>query len=515
MPLTREAREAIEPKKGRGPRLLGFGVSGALPMVSSKGPRVLAEAILYRVFRHHGMIPNEQAWEVATALLEDVLPEFSQPITPMTTEEWIMSMPTGRRSALINALEDYQLNGLTERHRIFKSFVKTELLPWFSQKYCCHLEFSEYVARLIQAPNDVTHIIAGRFIKPVTYRLKKFWGPDNWIFYGSVNPETLDRWLNRNFMTGRRVFWCDYSAFDCTHNKYSWALLEQMYRVLCPEADADFWEVMDIWRSPHGKIKFPGEGLSVEYHAPVMNASGRDDTALANALLNGLVMSISIAAAHHGIPVHAVRREHLATVSGIYNLSVVGDDSLCFGPANIDQMFCDRVAHNVSVFGFSAKIGWSPNPADATYLGMMPYRLPGEWKWGPTLGRRLYKAFWQATPTTHPIAWLRGVCTMYSKCFAFVPILSDMAARTLELIGSGPTNNSLADPHRIWQNRTERTGSYTEETIRCLCDRYERLGAPFTPMEVRHLIDTIRSVPTVPVILDHEVLSVLVAVDDL
>lgn len=461
------------------------------------------------------MTPDKNAWEVATALLEDLLPEFQQEVEPMSILEWIDTMPASRRIPLMQALHDYEKNGLSKNHSIFKSFVKTEMLPWFSQRYCMPMEFVEYVARLIQAPHDVTHLIAGRFLKPVTYRLKKWWHVDNWIFYGSVSPEILDKWLNRNFRPGRRVFWCDYSAFDCTHNKYSWQLLEGMYKRMFPSADKDFWTVMDYWRAPHGKIRFPREGDVLEYKAPIMNASGRDDTALANALLNGLVMSISIAAAHFSVPVSAVNSDHIRRVSHIYNISVVGDDSLVFGPESIDQAFTDRVCAAIATFGFLAKAGWSEDPLQSTYLGMMPYRLPGEWKWGPTLGRRLYKAFWQATPTSHPVAWLRGVCEMYAKCFSFVPILSDMARRTLDLIGPGPATRPGIDAHRVWHNRTVGTGSYTDETIYYLCKRYSDAGTPFGAEQVKDLIAKIRSVRTVPVIIRHDVLTVLTGVDDL
>lgn len=130
-----------------------------------------------------------------------------------------------------------------------------------------------------------------------------------------------------------------------------------------------------------------------------------------------------------------------------------------------------RITENLKTFGLVVKYGESYRIQDVTYLGQMPYLVGKAWYWGPTLGRRLYKCFWQINRQGHPISWVRGVA---SQCalFRHVPLLSDMAERVLALTPGKPTTKLEYDENRPWAFREKDMPPYGPETIEMLASRY-------------------------------------------
>lgn len=452
-----------------------------------------------------------RSYETATKLLLNpvLLGDFPD-VAPMTTWEWLQSMRCGRRRrALVRAWHQLQERG--ERHHDFgviTPFVKTENLPWFGVKDgLVDIESFEYVPRLIQAPHDETHIVAGPYLKPLTLALKRRWHCDNWIFYASTTPETLDAWLNANSHCAS-YFWSDYTAFDSTYSKHSWWLLEGFYRVVYPDAPREFWEVLDVWRSPRGKAKMRKEGVELWYRSEEMNASGRDDTALANALLNGLVLALSFAAALAGKAVSDLDHADVVRVSGMVRIAVVGDDSLVCCDFAV-RPFVPAIEQNIQSFGLVVKAECSVDLWDVTFLGSMPYLVAGKFYWGPTLGRRLYKAFWQADPMGHLPAWTKGVALQLSM-FRHVPFLVELADRVLSLL-QRHAGVAVYDENKPYQTRVVPTPHWDNSTVEWLCHRYHRL----TPGMLVQDLQVVAAIQRLPCVIHSDVFNACVVQDDL
>lgn len=506
---------ASPPLRRVGPRLGGVGLDGAIPFVTSAGVRPLTEAILYRVFKEVPRDIDDDSFAAAGRLINHafLLEEFLTPGTPMETMEWLMSMTSSRRrKALIKAYHD--LNARGSFHRKFgtiAAFVKTELLPYFAQTDDGpNVDLKTYVARLIQAPHDETHIVAGPWLKPLVARLKQLWHHDNWLFYASVSPDKLDKWVQR-LSSSVSWYWSDYSAFDATYSKQAWALIEGMYHRIYPDAPEEFWQVLDIWRTPTGDIRLRKEDVKVQYQAAVCNASGRDDTALANALLNGIVLSLSFAAAIAGKRVADVTEDDLVRAAGLVDIAVVGDDSLVGCKFDVSTIAAD-IQRNIESFGLSVKAEFSHELADVTFLGMMPYPVAGSLRWGPTIGRRLYKAFWQADPIGNLPAWTKGVAEQL-LLYANVPILYDLAKRVVELLPKTPSTKVAKDENRVWQNITHQNPLWDSMTVEWLCFRYRSRGV--TPQMVYRDVQRIQGINRLPAMAWLEVPLIACCLEDL
>jgi hypothetical protein len=395
-----------------------------------------------------------------------------------------------------------------------KPFVKTEHMPFFRQdpeNLDYGVDGVTYLARLIQAPHDDTHLVAGRYLKPLVKRLKTLWSHDSDVFYASVAPPALDCWLNRN-AGALSWFWADYSAFDATYSERTWAMVEGFYHLIYPHADEEFFEVLKIWRSVRGKQRLhhrEEEGAKIAYSAPFVNASGRDDTALANALVNGIVLSIAFACALSGKEPWDLFPADLRDER--FQIAVVGDDSLVACQFDVDRYRAD-IIRVVEGFGLVVKAGTSKELADVTFLGQMPYLAGGKFYWGPTLGRRLYKAFWQADPVGNLPAWTLGVAQQLNL-MRHVPILSDIAQRVIELLHGCKSTSVPVDQNRPWTTRTEATPDYDDTTLWWLSHRYREQG--LTPSAIVADVEEIRRVDRLPAVVRLRTTDVALAVDDL
>lgn len=514
-----------------GPRLGGVGIDGATPFVTAGGVRPLVEAIAYRVFKDLSVpdkagnvrqVPDRAAYARAKALMPGLLPRlWWDRVYPTTIIDWINNMQCRRRrAALMRTLLQWKRDGyiLPQDWRFIKAFVKGENLPsvgtsdewWYSGEILPN--GARYVARLIQAPHDVTHLIAGPYLRKLTSRLKEEWHSSNWLFYGSVPPEQLDHWLNthRNAVSW---FWSDYTAFDATYSPESWDLIETLYRRVFEGFEmGHFWDVIEAWRSPKGKMHLRKDNVTVEYEGDVCNCSGRDDTALANALLNGVVLAISFTAALYGCDVTAVQDWMLQGASSQVAITIVGDDSLaaCYFDVRDYQA---QIEQNIRRFGLIVKAESSQDLCDVTYLGMMPYPVKsGMLQWGPTIGRRLYKAYWQREPEGSLPAWTRGVAQQMAL-YKNVPILFELAEQVDDLLLTHKVTKQTTDRNRVWATRSGSTEPYDGRTIDWLCRRYRDVG--LTPRMIQRDINIIRSITMLPAVVRLESVERIISKDDL
>lgn len=498
------------PHERDGPCLLGIGFDGAIPFVSSTGVRVLSEAILYRVFKRYPAIICEDSFRNAKSLMhKNILLGGLGDVYPMDRWEWIKSMKGRRRRILVRADKELRERGeLSPMVDLISPFGKTENLPFFSVKNgCVYGGVVEYVPRLIQAPHDETHLIAGPYLKELTHAVKSVLHCDNWLFYASVAPEKLDSWL-RNSADAVSYFWSDYSAFDATWSRHSWDMIETLYRKVLKDTTPEFWRVLDVWRTPHGKARCRKDECTIEYQSDEANASGRDDTAVANALFNAIALAFSTTAALFNVAVGDVTEQQLLAASKLVRIAVVGDDSLV--AFQIDcRPIAAQIEKNLESFGLNVKANTSLNLWDVTFLGCMPYPAGGDLFWGPTIGRRMYKAFWKADRTGHLTSWARGVAQQLSMN-QHVPFLCEVGERVFQLTSGHPVSD-LSDQDKPWTGRTLPTKRWDASTVEWMSRRYPGFSPSMLGTDLRAL----QSVDRLPCVMHSEVFSVCVTVDEL
>ena len=200
-------------------RLVGPTISGAYPLVSATTNYNAMKAFCCRVLRRPPP-PRGGLWRWAAQFRSLLLPGFPGNMpAEMSVPDWLASMPPERRVPLTQAYELYLRTGWTKKYEDFHSFVKTEFLPRNSKEPWGLAPLRDVVDRLINAPHDVTHVIAGPKIKPYTAWLKQQWHHENYIFYGSAIPSCVPLLRPaRRFGTRRRP-----RKEPCrTHSKWRW-----------------------------------------------------------------------------------------------------------------------------------------------------------------------------------------------------------------------------------------------------------------------------------------------------
>lgn len=507
---------AVEEKERTRCLLVGGAIAGAAPFVTCSNLYNALKAVLCRVFRAPKHIANPRYWAVVRRFDHIFLAGmFSVVIEKMSRADWIAEAEARRKPALLRASRELDELYWHEKFEWFGSFLKSEKLPGFEQFVIAMvlLVLIAVVDRLIQGPHDATHLIAGPMLRPTTTRLKEVWSYQGPIFYAAVAISKLDSWFNERYHDGMWGVMCDYTMFDNSHSDLSWDWVESIYRRLgFFEEDSRFGKVMQAWRAPKGRLT--GMGWMLEYRAYVMNASGRDDTSLANALLNGAGMLLALAAvfAHKSVPqleeadVHAVLQKA--------HISICGDDSLVlleYLPCPGD-VFCTNLEAELAGFGFTAgadKMKISQNPFDFVYLGNRPYPVDGRWYFAKTIGRAMWKFGWRMDPDGGDnAAWMAGNCRQVVQTQQVVPLLYDVAQAYLAQ-HQGPVSIMRPDVNKPWQERSS-TPPYDAKVIRYLAEGYG-----VTVQEFEACVQYVRAQRVFPCVLDHPVLTTICCLDEM
>lgn len=500
-----------------GPALFGIGIDGAIPFASSGGVRPLVEAICYRVFKDIPRTAEEAVFLKIHRLIDSSYllgGLLWRSISPMSEMDWARSIKNSRRrKMLIKAVHALKERGqLHPKAGEFSCFPKSENLPYFAQTAegpdC---ESMKYVARLINGPFDEDHVITGPSFKPLLAELKKVWHVHNWIFYASVAPSKLNIMLEE--IADCPSFLCsDFTAFDSTFTDYTWDLLETIYRRVLVDVHPEFWEILKRWRQPKGSAFMRKEHCKVKFQAQTCNASGRDDTALANALFNGLATACSLAAALSGKSLELLGGSDLMDASRCLKISIVGDDSLVAATFDLEPY---RTAYemNIKRFGLIVKAQIYHSIHDVTFLGQAPYtNRARQWAWGPTIGRRLYKAGWKLERGGNYPAWLHGVAQQ-TALYANVPLVSDWAQRTLALMIGQKRTDVEYDENRPWAMPDIAMFPYDEVTLEWVAFRYREQGVS-VPMLMRD-IAALQTVERLPAVLHLESMERILLQDEL
>jgi hypothetical protein len=487
----------------------------------------VAAALLLRVFRELGIVVDPKVWSFAKSLIPQLLPSFANPTRLiMPTDQWILSMESRRRKPLEAAAALLLLTGWCFKYSKIKAFLKTENGPAFSKDGNGLLPISWTVPRLIQAPHDVAHVIAGPRIKPCISMLKKDWHWQAPIFYASTKPVYLQKWLDRALAhnSDYTVFWSDFSMYDSSFRSVHWDFVESLYGELRNEPL--FRVVLEAWRRPAGTCG------DFKYRGGVCNASGRDDTAFANGVLNGFASLLSACAAWFGVSVLSLTRTMVLRFSSLCILAVCGDDMLGFLPPltlNKRLAFVEALKKNFAAFGFRAKAFASDRAVDAVFLAHRPVRVAGRWSWAKTIGRAVYKLGWQSEIKGDPLAWFTGVCDMHCLCSKHVPILFDICDAFSKARGACKRTPVLIDDNRPWEWMTAGLdlSHYDDDTVFDVCAAYSVAKNPalgclsptdtkLLPSDLLDCVSYVRKMCSkgVPCVLDHWVLRHMVWVDE-
>ena len=501
--------------------LTGIGVSGAIPFMSAKTPYNAAKTLLCRLYakqpqREWGVGPRPGAWAIAAKFRHLLLPHLDS--HELSFQDWLSSMPAHRKPALQRAHDEYERAGLRPHHKAFQSFVKSEILPGFRKAAGVLMPATELVDRAIHGPHDVGHTLLGPVMKPKITALKKQWTSSSPVFYASVGPEPLHEFLQDLVAGQRQYFMADFTAFDMSYSDDCWDFVEYYY----PHLTADQRSVLQAWRRPRGTFG------PLKYRARTVNASGRDDTALANGLLNGFASYLSAVAAWYEVALDELTEHHIRSAFTFIRLAVCGDDSLGWLPAcDEERMSRFRTAYNfhITEFGFQAKLLTTPHPEQCVFLAKRPIHTSRGWFWAPTIGRAIYKLGWTTVQGGRDLMAIQtGVAAMHAQCSRHVPILSDIAKRVRRLREGCRRTPVLPDPNRPWEWCLKGLFDYDSEALASTARAYSFPSTAGYPVEfpqiitvedLRSAITAIEGVERLPCIISHPVLSALVLLDDL
>jgi len=172
----------------------------------------------------------------------------------------------------------------------------------------------------------------------------------------------------------------------------------------------------------------------IRYRGAISNASGRDDTAVINAVPNMLVQlaAWTLVAAGNGTPVTYKEFDlmgdgALAALMGKMRIAVLGDDSLCTVPEQWGP-WTSAVESVVQRSGFECKISVEADVRKVVFLGQRPYPTTRGLRWAPTIGRRVYKQQVCLRPSPDVRNWLRSTSVALLDAYPFWPIGRAIAA---------------------------------------------------------------------------------------
>jgi hypothetical protein len=254
------------------------------------------------------------------------------------------------------------------------------------------------------------------------------------------------------------------------------------------------------------------EDIKIEYQAEVCNASGRDDTALANAILNGVVMSMSFAAALAGKHVGDLTSQDMFHASQCSSIAIVGDDSLVACSYDVG-VYKDEIIRNIRGFGLSVKAVITHSVLDITFLGMMPYLANCRYTWGPTIGRRSFKAYWKVDPAPCDLAaWTRGVAQQL-QLYCNVPVMYDLACKVDELLHGQKVTKAVTEEYSVWTQVDSPRDHWDSQTLDWVAARYSSAG--LTVAQITEDLQTISQISRLPAVVHLWTLNAAVVTDEL
>lgn len=491
--------EGIRHSKPRSFCMAGFCVSGQFVFVSAKGPYNSFKALVGRALRPTTYTPAPGVFESLNNWVPTFLNDWIQGHDPHP-EEWLRHLPGPRARVMQREFLLLLLRGFRNKDGNVDSFVKMELLDG---------NVTELIDRMIQAPKAAGLRAVGPSMWSLTKALKRSWNADSVIFYASVSPIELSRWFNRVYIPGMVGGMTDVKQFDGSYSRPAWDFIYSLYERTGMFNLPFVRDFLDAWKKPRGKMS--GRGYCFKYQADYMNASGRPDTALANALLNGLMTLVSLTVIYHDIDIVEITCAHVEEASRYFYIAVVGDDSLFLTvplPCYTSLGFSAAHARVFSKFGFGIEMELTYRPFCMVFLGMRPYEVAGTYYFARTIGRCLYKYSYCLQPEKYDLmAWFHGKAYADSPGFQCVPILKELITCSLNFLDGKKRTAVVADPNKPWQAGNV-TPAYDSSTLRQVASGYD--------ISVNQLVSCIEFIQkdfTLPCILEHPVLDRICSFD--
>jgi len=375
-------------------------------------------------------------------------------------EQWLHHFPPNRRAAFAAALRRMHTRPRSfQALSSFTAMVKTEFSAAggyhvAGDRRCgewCHCGPDHPTPtnpRVILSPADEAHLVLGPWLRVLTGLLHKIFHLDNWCFYaGGATPTELDTWLQRTLAErpDHCAFEVDFSSFDSTLGRCALGLVDRWCQRLGVPRAGVVGRLLQEWWTPRGWSR---QGW--RFKGPVMNASGVDHTALRNGLCNMTAIGYVLASIAGGTDSAPLTRAEMARLSPAevaelllqFRVAVLGDDSVGACPAAWAGRLQRFIPSQFALFGFEAKLKVHPDVRYAVFLGCRPYPTSLGWRWGPTLGRRIYKHHWALKPQSSPFSWLRGVAHSELLAYPFVPLLREVNLHVMQ-----HTEGQRWDPH--------------------------------------------------------------------
>jgi len=481
--------------------LVGIGFVGCPPSTFAKTGANLAIAVNNRLAaRNRGGMggtgePCPKFWKLwgvkLLARRRDVVRLFfptlfdQEPVQPLPFAVWAAAFPKARRQEFARALVQMKLHGFDGRHCHYQNFVKQEL---------AYAVNSEGVVpknpRSIANSGPQAHVVTGVWCRPLTHAFKAACGPKSPLFYASADPDTQNLFLDQVFRPVRvaigevaqasvhnasmtnckqisagltatvsetvapvadaldlqewHVLESDFTSMDSSYSKGAFSFLAELYSVLgMPIGKHDRRSLLkQVWHKL-GNVTVSGSigfGQFYRRHIGPVNASGRDDTAINNFVVNAWMFMVGVIQFAGYTHPKDVDVAVVAAIVAKFHSAFVGDDMITFCHKSLDHVSLSTHLESASnQGGFEMKMLVKSDPCRAVFLGLQPYQvvelIDGEpWLrmvWGKQVGRCIGKIGWQRVPSVDRFAWLKGIAWATLISDGHVPVLRAWALSVL------------------------------------------------------------------------------------
>jgi hypothetical protein len=150
---------------------------------------------------------------------------------------------------------------------------------------------------------------------------------------------------------------------------------------------------------------------------------------------------------------------------------------------------------------------------DLTFLGMMPYLANNRYTWGPTIGRRSYKAYWCVDPQACDLAaWTRGVAQQI-MLYSNVPVMYDMACKIDSLLHGHKITKARVDEHSVWTQVDGPRDKWDAQTLDWVAARYASVG--LTVAQIEEDLCTIATIRRLPAVVHLWTFAAAIAIDEM
>lgn len=285
------------------------------------------------------------------------------------------------------------------------------------------------------------HTIYGPWFRPAVQKIHHHWDGDQnpWFYASAVTPQKMTSWLRNKISSDGLVLnredakasLMDYGAFDNSFSKHTFRCYYRLLHRLGLRMNKKELRMLRFLETPFGYNSY-GDAFRTD----TINASGRDDTALLNIIFNMVAQYSALCQVL--FPLGYDYDKLNSTIA----LGACGDDSLLICPEEMpEKPFLEEIKR----LGFDPKQStFVRRPIEVVFLGNRVYPAldpktgASLAAWGPTIGRRCYKHHSMREFNLTPVAWLRGVSTAELDSYPYVPVLSVVNRKVLELT-TGPS----------------------------------------------------------------------------